>query len=135
LVDLDRTMDVTHGLLDTRYNPRGTFHLVRCMNSLLFSETPDIRHSRIESAHHDGFAVMGMKRGKMEYTLLLPETSTAFFPDKSHNFKSPVSDSDFLFDLENGRKYSLLRTNRNHQMPRIQVTGPALRIRQIPPSI
>ncbi|MCH2572847.1 MAG: hypothetical protein MK103_15915, partial [Planctomycetes bacterium] len=128
-------MDVTHVLLDTLYNPRETFHLVRCMNSLLFSESPDFRHTRIQSTHHDGFAVMGMTRGKTEYTLLLPETSTDFFPDKSHNFKSPVSDSDFLFDLKHGRKYSLIQTNRDHQTPRIRVTGPALRIRQIPPSI
>lgn len=134
LVDLDRTMDVTHGLLDTLYNPRGTFHLVRYMNSLLFSENPDFRHTRTEYTYHDGFTVMGMKRGKMEYTLLLPETSTDFFPDESRNFKSPVSGFDFLFDLEYGRKYSLLQTNRDPQTPRIRVTGPALRIRQIPPS-
>ena len=134
LIDLDRTMDITHGLLDTLCNPRRTFHLVRCMNSLLFSENPDSRHRRIESINHDGFTVMAMQRGKTEYTLLLPEMSTDFFPDESRNFKSPVSGSDFLFDLEHGRKYSLLQTNRDQQTPRIRVTGPALRIRQMPSS-
>ncbi len=35
LIDLDRTMDVCHGLLDTRCNPRPVFHVVRCLNTIL----------------------------------------------------------------------------------------------------
>ncbi len=37
LVDLDRTMDVTHGLLDTVCNPRPAFNVLRTLNSLLFA--------------------------------------------------------------------------------------------------
>ena len=37
LVDLDRTMDVSHGLLDPHCNPRPAFHALRCLNTLLFS--------------------------------------------------------------------------------------------------
>ena len=37
LTDLDRTMDVTHGLLDTLCNPRTPFHTLRCLNTLLNS--------------------------------------------------------------------------------------------------
>ena len=37
LIDLDRTMDVTHGLLDTLCNPRAPFHTLRCLNTLLNS--------------------------------------------------------------------------------------------------
>ncbi|MGY8826334.1 MAG: metallophosphoesterase family protein [Candidatus Latescibacterota bacterium] len=33
--DLDRTMDVCHGLLDTRCNPRPAFHALRSLNTLL----------------------------------------------------------------------------------------------------
>jgi len=33
--DLDRTMDVCHGLLDTRCNPRPAFHVLRSLNTLL----------------------------------------------------------------------------------------------------
>jgi len=33
--DLDRTMDVSHGLLDTLCNPRPAFHVLRCLNTLL----------------------------------------------------------------------------------------------------
>jgi hypothetical protein len=35
LIDMDRTMDVVHGLLDTLCNPRPTFDLVRSMTALL----------------------------------------------------------------------------------------------------
>ena len=37
LTDFDRTMDVTHGLLDTLCNPRTPFHALRCLNTLLNS--------------------------------------------------------------------------------------------------
>ncbi len=35
LIDFDRTMDVCHGLLDTSCNPRLTFHVLRCLNSII----------------------------------------------------------------------------------------------------
>ena len=37
-VDLDRTLDVAFGLLDTSCNPRPAFHVLRTLNSLLFRE-------------------------------------------------------------------------------------------------
>ena len=37
LTDFDRTMDVTHGLLDPLCNPRASFHTLRCLNTLLNS--------------------------------------------------------------------------------------------------
>ena len=37
LTDFDRTMDVTHGLLDTLCNPRAPFNALRCLNTLLNS--------------------------------------------------------------------------------------------------
>ena len=38
LIDQDRTMDVTFGLLDRLCNPRPVFNLVRCLNTILFAE-------------------------------------------------------------------------------------------------
>jgi len=35
LIDLDRTMDVCHGVLDTLCNPRPVFEVLRCLNALL----------------------------------------------------------------------------------------------------
>ncbi|MDE3000498.1 MAG: metallophosphoesterase [Gemmatimonadota bacterium] len=38
LIDLDRTLDVAHGLLDTSCNPRPAFHVLRTLNTALFHE-------------------------------------------------------------------------------------------------
>ncbi len=38
LVDMDRTMDVARGLLDTRCNPRPPFEVARCLAALLRRE-------------------------------------------------------------------------------------------------
>jgi hypothetical protein len=37
LADMDRTMDVRHGLVDAQSNPRPPFHAARCLNTVLFS--------------------------------------------------------------------------------------------------
>lgn len=37
-VDLDRTLDVAHGLLDTSSNPRPPFHVLRTLNTVLYNE-------------------------------------------------------------------------------------------------
>ena len=37
-IDLDRTLDVAHGILDTSCNPRPAFHALRCLNTVLFHE-------------------------------------------------------------------------------------------------
>jgi hypothetical protein len=39
LVDLDRTMDIGPGLLDRTYNPRPAFHVLRHLNTLLYSRS------------------------------------------------------------------------------------------------
>jgi hypothetical protein len=41
LADMDRTMDVRHGLIDAQSNPRPPFHAVRCLNTVLFSRGRD----------------------------------------------------------------------------------------------
>ncbi|MGH2350659.1 MAG: hypothetical protein ACRDI2_11755, partial [Chloroflexota bacterium] len=44
LIDLDRTMDASYGLIDRLCNPRSAFHTVRCLNTILFS-APEPRHA------------------------------------------------------------------------------------------
>ncbi|AWT59636.1 MAG: 3',5'-cyclic adenosine monophosphate phosphodiesterase CpdA [Candidatus Moanabacter tarae] len=36
LIDIDRTMDVSLGILDTLCNPRPVFHAIRCLNTILY---------------------------------------------------------------------------------------------------
>ena len=37
LIDFDRTMDITHGLLNGLCNPRPAYNVLRCLNTVLFS--------------------------------------------------------------------------------------------------
>jgi len=41
LVDLDRTNDLNHGLLDRLSNPRSAYQVMQCLNTVLFSEVAD----------------------------------------------------------------------------------------------
>lgn len=57
LRDLDRTMDVTHGLLDRLCNPRPVFNAVRCLNTILFSEVQEwqpLEGSTVEGVRRSG---------------------------------------------------------------------------------
>ena len=49
-VDLDRTNDPSHGLLDRLSNPRPAFHAVRCLNTALFTSPEPLRPLAVEQA-------------------------------------------------------------------------------------
>ncbi|MCC9077967.1 metallophosphoesterase [Litorilinea aerophila] len=70
LMDLDRTMDVTPGLLDRLCNPRPLFHLLRHLNTLLFS-SPERWHL-LPAPGVDGQQVLGLARPH-QVLWLLPE--------------------------------------------------------------
>lgn len=70
--DLDRTMDVTHGLLDRLCNPRPVFHLLRHLNTLLFSHPA--AWSRGAERQVAGLRVLTLETGDRRAWLLLPET-------------------------------------------------------------
>lgn len=70
LVDLDRTMDITAGLLDRRCNPRPVFHALRALNTLLFSEPGT--WSAVDAPAWDGGTVLGLARGADRRWLVLP---------------------------------------------------------------
>ena len=47
-VDLDRTNDPSHGLLDRLSNPRPAFHALRCLNTALFASPEPLRPLAVE---------------------------------------------------------------------------------------
>lgn len=57
MIDLDRTMDVMHGLLDTRCNPRPAMHVLRMLNTILFSEPQSFEAKRDDEG--GGCALVG----------------------------------------------------------------------------
>jgi hypothetical protein len=70
-LDLDRTMDVAHGLLDRQCNPRPAFHAARCLNSILFAR-PETR-TPIQAPDMPGARVIAARRANAVSWLLLPE--------------------------------------------------------------
>jgi hypothetical protein len=75
LIDLDRTMDATEGLLDRLGNPRPAFHVARCLNSILFSE-PDTGREFIAPPSVSGVRILGARGARTTAWLFLPERSS-----------------------------------------------------------
>ena len=74
LVDLDRTMDVSNGILDTLCNPRPAFHALCCRNTVLYgARRGQIRQSsKIASNAARGLQIT-VEEGKL--MLLMPVDS------------------------------------------------------------
>lgn len=71
-LDLDRTMDVAHGLLDGLCNPRPVFHTLRCLNTLLHVQRAEWTAVEREE---NGVRVLSLRAGERTLELLLPEES------------------------------------------------------------
>jgi hypothetical protein len=68
-LDLDRTMDVRHGLLDVLCNPRPAFNALRCLNTLLYVHRGEWAP---EERGEDGVRVLGLRSEERGLELLLP---------------------------------------------------------------
>ena len=94
LIDLDRTMDVRHGLLGVLCNPRPVFHVLRCLNTILYSFR-DLSFAPTELAAED-LKVLQMVSESVVLSLLLPEEKSCVVP-------SGLFDSDLcLYHLQRG---------------------------------
>lgn len=74
LVDLDRSKDVNHGLIDRVCNPRPAFHVVKCMNTILFSPKIDYTVFKPWQEEQDGISIRTLQKSKEFFSLLLPNT-------------------------------------------------------------
>lgn len=72
--DLDRTMDAIHGLLDTLSNPRPAFHVLRHLNTLLFSPVHDVNYQLTADTDTPTYRAIGLKSQERALTLILPKT-------------------------------------------------------------
>lgn len=98
-VELDRTMDVAEGLLDRLCNPSPVFHLLRHLNTLLFSQ-PSPLTGFSQKAIPGGRLLSGMSGAKTFY-LLLPDAQTGY------SFAEVGIDDTRLwtvYDLASGRR-------------------------------
>lgn len=71
LLDLDRTMDVSYGLLDRRCNPRPVFQVVRCLNTILFA-SPETRRP-LTGPNLSSTRILGITGDPTIWWLILPD--------------------------------------------------------------
>ena len=72
LTDFDRTMDVTHGLLDTLCNPRTPFHTLRCLNTLLNSPVHGTTFTDPREKIQDNNRILYLNNTHRRLALVLP---------------------------------------------------------------
>jgi len=120
-VDLDRTNDAVHGLLDRLSNPRPAFHCARMLNTILFAEPTQLSPCDVQVAGPD--RVLGLAGEGRRLWLLLPDGSTV--DDRSFagiDLEGPVS----IFDLEKALSRRYVSSEREMGAAVADVRGPCL---------
>ncbi len=98
-VELDRTMDVAEGLLDRLCNPTPIFHLLRHLNTLLFSQPSPL--TGFSQKEIPGGRLLSGMRGAKAFHLLLPNAQ------EEHSFAQLEIDDNrrgTVYDLVSGRR-------------------------------
>ena len=73
--DLDRTMDVTHGLLDTLCNPRPASRVLQSLNTIMYSQLPKVSKGPLRLKRVNGLKALQLSTDVSTYTLLVHEES------------------------------------------------------------
>ena len=69
--DLDRTMDVTHGLLDTLCNPRSANCTLQSLNTIIYSRSLKVPKHSLRLQQMNGLKALQFSTDTSTYTLLL----------------------------------------------------------------
>ena len=73
--DLDRTMDVTYGLLDTLCNPRLASYVLQSLNTIIYSRSPQVSKHQRRLKQVNGWKTLQLSTDTSTYTLLLYNTA------------------------------------------------------------
>ena len=73
--DLDRTMDVTHGLLDTLCNPRTASRVLQSLNTIMYSQLLKVSRGPLRLKRINGLKALQLSTDVSTYTLLVHEES------------------------------------------------------------
>lgn len=103
LLDLDRTMDVRHGLLDTLCNPRPAFQVMRCAHALLRDRSSASRHpwSPVRSPETAAWRLLSIGNACTVIRLLVPRDEVELPIEVPLEL---VEDADMICDLMTGRR-------------------------------
>ena len=69
--DLDRTMDVTHGLLDTLCNPRLASYTLQSLNTIMYSQSLKVSKHSLRLQQRNELKILQLSADTSTYTLLL----------------------------------------------------------------
>ena len=115
LIDLDRTMDVEHGLLDTLCNPRPVFNVLRSLNSIVSA-------AREHLLYNEGFVAGESEgRGPRFLTLSCGRSTLGLLPGVSPDGQ-PAALSTLLKSSRRVRVYELAASLVS-EMPAPEVEG------------
>jgi hypothetical protein len=129
LIDLDRSKDIAHGLIDRVCNPRPAFHVVRCLNTLLFAGEPDYRKFQPSQSEQKGIRIRRLDGPDRTLSLLLPgkadvrvdgEVLAKALPEQKEEAEIGV------YQLAEGGSSTLRRVTLNQQLAARGMTGPIL---------
>ncbi len=70
-IDLDRTMDVTHGLLDTLCNPRLASYTLQSLNTIMHSRSLEVSRDSLRLKQVNDLKALQLSTNTSTYTLLL----------------------------------------------------------------
>ena len=73
--DLDRTMDVTHGLLDTLCNPRPASRVLQSLNTIMYSQLLKVSRGPLRLKRINGLKALQLSTDVSTYTLLVHKES------------------------------------------------------------
>ena len=73
--DLDRTMDVTHGLLNTLCNPRPASRVLQSLNTIMYSQLLKVSKGPLRLKRVNGLKALQLSTDVSTYTLLVHEES------------------------------------------------------------
>ena len=118
-LDLDRTLDVGHGALDTLCNPRPVFHLLRTLSALL-SEGFTRFDVEVTEETLDGLRVLRLAAENVFAALLLPAKEGSPWPRDL--VRGGGSGELRLYELCDGTVSSVLRDD---DMDVVRLHGPA----------
>ena len=71
--DLDRTMDVAHGLLDTLCNPRPASRVLQSLNTIMYSRLPKFSKHPLRLQQVNGLKALQLSTDASTYTLLVQD--------------------------------------------------------------
>ncbi|CAN5884611.1 hypothetical protein BH24CHL4_BH24CHL4_26720 [soil metagenome] len=106
LVDLDRSMDAAHGLLDRLSNPRPAFHVARCLNTLLFGSAERIE--LVVISHAAAGRQIRLRQGMKHLMLVLPNHSGADQTDEATVDAFRPDQQITVYDLTDGMSVQLI---------------------------